>query len=61
MLEKTQIVLETQNLEQHLGHKISINNYSDNRQWENVALECLDCDFVIADYDYSNEEMEKGK
>jgi hypothetical protein len=61
MLEKTKIVLDPENLQQHLGHKIAINNYADNRYWENLALECLDCDFVIADYDYSNEEMEKGE
>lgn len=53
--------LELEALEEHFGHRVAISKYGDNRAWQNIALECEDCNSVIADYDYSNEDMEKGK
>jgi hypothetical protein len=55
------IALELTSLEEHFGHKIGISKYGDNRAWVNISLECFTCEAVITDYDYSNEDMEKGK
>jgi hypothetical protein len=55
------LALELARLEEHFGHKIGISKYGDNRAWFNIALECFSCEMVICDYDYSNEDMEKGK
>lgn len=46
-LEKLDLVL-------HLGHDISIVGYGGNDEFENLALECNDCDEILADADVKN-------
>lgn len=46
-LEKLDLVL-------HLGHNISIVGYGGDDAYENLALECNDCEEVLADADVNN-------
>lgn len=55
--------MELQDLEAHIGHEITIAYYEDKRSidsWENVALECLECETTIYDLDYPTEEKVDG-
>lgn len=42
-------------LSQHVGHRLECVTYGDARDTHNVAIECLDCNEVLLDFD--NEEL----
>jgi hypothetical protein len=45
-----------ESLKNHVGHKIICVGYGDSKDYENVAIECVDCDEVLMDYDKYPEE-----
>lgn len=45
-------------LVQHLGHNIECVGYGKSTPFENVALECVDCNEVLMDY-YLGEEVKQ--
>lgn len=40
----------------HAGHAIAIMQYGDGEETLNVAIECLDCNEVLLDYDIEEQE-----
>lgn len=52
--------LEKLDLVMHLGHDIRIAGYGGDDMYENLALECNDCNEVLADADVNNLKLRQG-
>ena len=50
-----------ESLKAHLGHKIVIAAYGYKKDPDNVAIECVDCNEVLLDYDKYGDEESSGE
>jgi hypothetical protein len=56
-MEANMIVYNFESLIQHVGHQIEVVTYGNPPV--NVAIECVDCNTVLLDFDVSDEEEEQ--